>query len=183
MPHGHETYAYESSGQQVCHTPESVTASLRLCTNFKFEASMTQELHLSSGPDHMSDKAACHFKASHMSLCCVTLLYAMPGCAVPCYAMACCVMACCAMMCHGMMCNAVLRHAVLCCACKYLRAIQQGLVKAHLGNRLERKICPDSTASHDVVHEAHQGYPEKGLSTGSILHSCPYSAIHIFVDI
>ena len=23
MPHGHETYAYESSGQQVCHTPES----------------------------------------------------------------------------------------------------------------------------------------------------------------
>ncbi len=23
MPHGHETYAYESSGQQVCYTPES----------------------------------------------------------------------------------------------------------------------------------------------------------------
>jgi len=26
MPHGHETYAYESSGQQVCHTPVSEVA-------------------------------------------------------------------------------------------------------------------------------------------------------------
>ena len=35
MPHGHETYAYESSGQQVRHTPESEAAQSELDHNFQ----------------------------------------------------------------------------------------------------------------------------------------------------
>ena len=67
-------------------------------------------------------------KLSHISLRCVTLHNAMPG-----YTMACCVMPCygvlcCAMLCQGMLCYPV--------PFKYLRAIQQGQVNMHLGNRL-----------------------------------------------